>query len=234
MSAEVNSSNTSNHSFIIQICKATKERKPQPPGPWWTSPLRPKTVKQFKDSFQQNVTLREKMNLSEETENHIYASLDAIVAAGIDTTATMIDWAVLFIALYPDIQCKIQKEIDNKIGDRKPTYSDRFILPYTFSAMQEVLRMTTIVPLGLPHFTTKDVALNGFFIPKGTVVFPNLYAVSPGRRRCLGEFLAKAAIFVVFTTLLQKIAGLRYSLYGELGTTHKPHDYQVKIQHRNV
>lgn len=218
--------------------------------------------------------LKKNKNLSDQMENYIYASLDAIIGAGLDTTATMIEWAVLYMALYPAIQCKIQKEIANKIGDRKPTFSDRFILPYTFATMQEVLRIATLVPLGLPHFTTKDVALNGFLIPRETLVFPNLYAVSrdvkifenpeefqperfimengeideekveynlpfgAGRRRCLGEFLAKAAIFVVFTTLLQqckfeKIPGFKYVLDGELGITHKPLDFKVKILHRN-
>lgn len=219
--------------------------------------------------------LKQNRCVLDETENQLYASLDAIVGAGLDTTATMIEWTVLFMALFPDIQCKIQKEIGTKIGDRKPTYPDRLKLPYTFATMQEVMRIASLIPMGLPHYTTEDVTLRGYFIPQGTVVFSNLYAVSrdakifenpeefhperflmengdideekvefnlpfgAGRRRCLGEFLAKAAVFVVFTTLLQqckieKIPGFKYNLEGELGLTRKPCDFRVNIQHRSV
>lgn len=38
--------------------------------------------------------------------------------------------------------------------------------------------MTILVPLGAPHFCTDDVVLGGYDIPKGTILFVNLYSVS--------------------------------------------------------
>jgi len=41
----------------------------------------------------------------------------------------------------------------------------------------EVLRYSSIVPMGVGHMTMEDVQFHGFLIPKGTTVMPNLYAV---------------------------------------------------------
>jgi cytochrome P450 len=40
----------------------------------------------------------------------------------------------------------------------------------------EVYRFSALAPLGLPHCTMEDTTLHGFFIPKGTTIFANLYA----------------------------------------------------------
>ncbi len=49
-------------------------------------------------------------------------------------------------------------------------------LPFTESVIQEILRVSCIAPLGLPHFAQKDVSLlNGKIrIPAGTTVMPHL------------------------------------------------------------
>lgn len=50
---------------------------------------------------------------------------DLFVAGG-ETTATTLRWAVLLLAYYPDVQRKMQNEIDAVVGkDRRPTITDR-------------------------------------------------------------------------------------------------------------
>ena len=75
---------------------------------------------------------------------------------------------------------KIQSELDQVIGrDRLPNLADRFNLPFTEAFIHELLRYCCIAPLGLPHMAGGDVETNDgkYIIPKGTVVFPNLYHV---------------------------------------------------------
>ena len=64
------------------------------------------------------------------------------------------------MAEYPDIQRKVAMEIEKVIGhERLVTLEDRGQLPYTEATMMEVLRFSSIVPLGVPHSTTCDVML---------------------------------------------------------------------------
>ncbi|KAI0470582.1 cytochrome P450 [Xylariaceae sp. FL0804] len=69
-----------------------------------------------------------------------------------------------------------QKEIDKVIGsERLPGFEDREHLPYLEAVLLEAFRWFTIVPMGLAHLTTADDVYNGYFIPKGSVVLPNIW-----------------------------------------------------------
>ncbi|CAE6422464.1 unnamed protein product [Rhizoctonia solani] len=98
----------------------------------------------------------------------------AILAAGVDTTASAVTTFFALMALHPEVQVKAQTEIARVIGsDRLPTYADRDSLPYIEAVYKEVLRWNPIAPIGLPHLSsaTCDDEFRGMRIPKGSVVF---------------------------------------------------------------
>ncbi|NXI38475.1 CP1A4 protein, partial [Galbula dea] len=102
-----------------------------------------------------------------------------LFGAGFDTVTTAISWSLMYAALYPDIQKKIQEELDQTIGwERKPRLSDRGMLPYTEAFILEVFRLSSFLPFTIPHSTTKATVLNGYYIPKGTCVFVNQWQVN--------------------------------------------------------
>ncbi|XP_056653445.1 cytochrome P450 2D14 [Monodelphis domestica] len=110
------------------------------------------------------------------------ANLRMVVAdlftAGMVTTATTLRWALLLLLLHPDVQRKVQEEVDVVIGrSRRPTMKDQAHMPFTNAVIHEVQRFGDIVPLGIPHMTTRDTEIQGFFIPKGTVLITNLSSV---------------------------------------------------------
>uniref|UniRef100_A0A3P8UFE9 Uncharacterized protein n=1 Tax=Amphiprion percula TaxID=161767 RepID=A0A3P8UFE9_AMPPE len=107
-------------------------------------------------------------------ENLIMCVVD-LFAAGSETTSTTLRWAFLYMVKYPEIQEKVQAEIDGVIGQsRHPSMEDRANLPYTDAVLHEIQRMGNIAPLSLPHSTNRDVQLGGYTIPKGTTIIPNL------------------------------------------------------------
>ena len=170
-------------------------------------------------------------------ENLVACALD-LLFAGTETTSTTIRWALLFMAVYPEIQAHVQAEIDAVIGQaRQPALEDRNNMPYTNAVIHEVQRKGNIIPFNVPRQAVKDTVLAGFRVPKGTILIPNLSSVmydkkewetphsfnpghflkdgqfwkreafmpfSIGKRACLGELLARAELFLFFTSLLQK------------------------------
>ncbi|XP_047680243.1 vitamin D 25-hydroxylase isoform X3 [Panthera pardus] len=110
-------------------------------------------------------------------ENLIF-SVGELIIAGTETTTNVLRWAILFMALYPNIQGQVQKEIDLIMGPTgKPSWDDKCKMPYTEAVLHEVLRFCNIVPLGIFHATSEDAVVRGYSIPKGTTVITNLYSV---------------------------------------------------------
>ncbi|XP_028260638.1 cytochrome P450 2J6-like [Parambassis ranga] len=110
-------------------------------------------------------------------ENLVLCVLD-LFAAGTETTSTTLRWAFLYMAKYPEIQEKVQAEIDSVIGQsRQPSMEDRSNLPFTDAVIHELQRIGNIVPLSLPHATNRDVQLGGYTVPKGVMIIPNLTSV---------------------------------------------------------
>ncbi|XP_064644177.1 cytochrome P450 2J4-like [Lineus longissimus] len=72
------------------------------------------------------------------------------------------------IAHHPDVQQKIQAELDRVLGDRVASYSDRLDLPYLEASILEVLRISSPVPISLPQETLLDTEIFGYKIPVGT------------------------------------------------------------------
>ncbi|XP_018426076.1 PREDICTED: cytochrome P450 2K1-like [Nanorana parkeri] len=100
-----------------------------------------------------------------------------LFAAGMDTTSSTLQWSLLLMMKYPEIQKNIQNEIEKVIGLGEPQVMHRKLMPYTDAVIHEIQRFGNVVPTNLPHATTKDVTFKGFFIPKGTHVIPLLYSV---------------------------------------------------------
>ncbi|XP_071450811.1 cytochrome P450 18a1 [Hetaerina americana] len=101
-----------------------------------------------------------------------------LFSAGMETIKTTLQWAVVFMLHHPEAQRAIQEEMDGVVGrKRMPTLEDLPYLPYLEATLLEVLRRSSIVPLGTTHAATKDVCLNGYYIPKDTQVVPLLHAV---------------------------------------------------------
>uniref|UniRef100_A0A7M4FRC6 Cytochrome P450 2K4-like n=1 Tax=Crocodylus porosus TaxID=8502 RepID=A0A7M4FRC6_CROPO len=89
-----------------------------------------------------------------------------LFSAGMDTTSTTLCWGILLMTKYPKIQQKVQEEIEKVLGSNPPRMEYRSKMPYTDAVIHEIQRFANILPMNLPHATTMDVTLKGYFIPK--------------------------------------------------------------------
>ena len=75
----------------------------------------------------------------------------------------------------PTAMRKVQEELDRVVGrNRFPTFEDQASLPYLDAFIKELNRWQPIAPLAVPHAVTADDVYEGYFIPKGTTVVPNI------------------------------------------------------------
>ncbi|EFJ17875.1 hypothetical protein SELMODRAFT_114008 [Selaginella moellendorffii] len=105
--------------------------------------------------------------------------LDA-VSAGLDTTATAIEWALAELLLHPQILAKAQKELDDVIPASSAMVSEADIpkLKYLGAIVKETLRKHPPAPLMVPRESTTDCKVTGYTIPAKTQVLINLYAIA--------------------------------------------------------
>lgn len=116
--------------------------------------------------------------------------------------------------------------------DRIPAMEDEKDLPYLSAVVEEVLRWRPIAIGGVPHSNLQDDVYMGYRIPKGSVVIPNVWSINMdekvykdahlflperwvdndslpahagfgfGRRLCMGEHIARNAMFLMVSRLL--------------------------------
>ncbi|GJJ12682.1 hypothetical protein Clacol_006926 [Clathrus columnatus] len=102
-----------------------------------------------------------------------------LYAAGSETTSKQMLWFLLSMAIYPDIQAKAQKQIDDIIGrERLPNLDDFERLPYVRALIKELLRWRGVGPFGIPHALSEDDYYEGYLIPKGTDCIVNVWALN--------------------------------------------------------
>ena len=124
-----------------------------------------------------------KTKSAESTNSHLHKDnvagmLYFLFMAGADPVTAWIHWALVYLAAYPDVQKKVREELDSVVGrDRFPKQSDQSSLPYLKAFMHELNRAITLVPLGHMHAASADVQLQGYTIPKGSVIVSNLWGI---------------------------------------------------------
>ncbi|NXD27928.1 CP2J6 protein, partial [Spelaeornis formosus] len=156
-------------------------------------------------------------------EANLMQTVSDLLIAGTETTATTLLWALLYMVVYPDIQEKVQKELDAVVGcSHVFCYEDRKKLPYTNAVIHEIQRYSNILLIALPRLSVKDTEVLGYHIPKNTVILANIDSVlaDPGkwetpRQFNPGHFLDKDGNFVNREAFLPFAIGHRVCM-GEL------------------
>ncbi|CAJ0951578.1 unnamed protein product [Ranitomeya imitator] len=155
------------------------------------------------------------------TNDNLTMLVTDLFSAGMETTSTTLRWGLLLMMKYPEIQKKVQSEIEKVIGFAEPQVTHRKGMPYTDAVIHEIQRFGNIVPVNLPHATTQDVNFRGYHLPKGTHVIPLLTSVLYDKDHFVkanefypGHFLDSSGNFVRKEAFMPFSAGKR-SCAGE-------------------
>lgn len=82
-----------------------------------------------------------------------------LFTAGMETIKTTLEWTVVYMLRNPRVAKAVQEELDQVVGrNRLATLRDREFLPYTEATILEVLRISSVVPLGSTHAVTRSVS----------------------------------------------------------------------------
>ncbi|KFQ29509.1 Cytochrome P450 2J6, partial [Merops nubicus] len=186
-------------------------------------------------------------------EDNMVQSVFDLFLSGSETTATSLRWALLYMVAYPDVQEKVQKELDSVLN--------------TNAVIHEILHFVSVVLITIPRQAVKDTTVLGYRVPKGTIIMANIdstlfdpeywetphqfnpghfldkdgnfvtreaaLAFSAGHRVCLGEVLAKMELFIIFCSLLRTFKFTQPEGVKEVntdiifGATMKPHPYKI-------
>ncbi|CAH1786746.1 unnamed protein product [Owenia fusiformis] len=107
--------------------------------------------------------------------NNVKYLMFELYGAGITTTHKSIYAFVHMMVTHPDLQKRIQAQIDDVIGSqRTPTTADKHKLPLLEATIHETLRYISHLPFALPHETKKETSLGGYALPNKTQVWPLL------------------------------------------------------------
>ncbi|XP_036028239.1 cytochrome P450 3A13-like [Onychomys torridus] len=114
---------------------------------------------------------------SKDTESHkslsdmeILAQAITFIFAGYETTSTALSFITYLLAIHPDVQKKLQHEIDAVLPNKAPaTYQALVEIEYLDMVVNETMRLYPVIGR-INRLSKEDAEINGVFIPNGTLV----------------------------------------------------------------
>uniref|UniRef100_A0A8D0NBA8 Cytochrome P450 3A n=1 Tax=Sus scrofa TaxID=9823 RepID=A0A8D0NBA8_PIG len=121
---------------------------------------------------------------SKETDAHKALSDQELVAqsiififAGYETTSSSLSFLAYILATHPDVQQKLQEEIDATFPSKAlPSYDALAQMEYLDMVVNEILRLYPIAAR-LERVCKKDVEIHGVSVPKGTVMMVPVFSI---------------------------------------------------------
>ncbi|XP_048588796.1 cytochrome P450 3A19 isoform X2 [Nematostella vectensis] len=112
------------------------------------------------------------------TEDEVVSQCIIFFLGGYETTSTTLALTCHNIATHPDVQLKLQQEIDSvwTDEDQMPSYDTVHKLPYLDMVISETLRMYPPGTL-LTRTCMKECTIQGIRIPKGCDIFVTSYSM---------------------------------------------------------
>ena len=160
----------------------------------------------------------------------IREEVDTFMFEGHDTTAVSLAWTLYLLGLHPEVQIRIQEELQNIFGSDKGrdiTAEDLKQMDYLECVIKESLRLFPSVPL-IGRTLTEDMKCDKYVLKKGTPVyllierlhqdpevFPQPLLFKPERFEMNNTSNINAFTYVPFSAGARSCIGKRFALNEE-------------------
>lgn len=103
-----------------------------------------------------------------------------MIFRGTDTVAVLIEWILARMIIHPQVQSKVQAELDSVVGkSRALIESDVSEMTYLPAVIKEVLRLHPPGPLlSWARLAITDTTVDGYHVPAGTTAMVNMWAIT--------------------------------------------------------
>ncbi|KAI7978982.1 Flavonoid 3'-monooxygenase [Camellia lanceoleosa] len=102
-----------------------------------------------------------------------------LFTAGTDTSSSTVEWAIAELIRHPKMLAQAKQELDSVVGpNRQVTESDLAQLTFLQAIIKETFRLHPSTPLSLPRMASDSCEINGYFIPKGSTLLVNVWAIA--------------------------------------------------------
>lgn len=109
---------------------------------------------------------------------NVKAMVVDMIFAGMDTSSTAAIWVMTYLIKNPRVMIKLQKELEMVVGDNHIVEEACLSkLDYLHMVVKESFRLHPVVPLSVPHESTEDIVIDGYFIPKKSRIMINNWAL---------------------------------------------------------
>ncbi|KAG7440388.1 cytochrome P450 monooxygenase pc-3 [Guyanagaster necrorhizus] len=127
-----------------------------------------------KKDFDEGVSLLTRLVENTDDTKLIRDELVNVLAAGRDTTASLLTFAVYKMSEHPKVTARLRSEILEKVGTRTPTYEDIRDMKYLRAFLNELLRLYPAVPINNRWSKVATTLPNKgrapYYVPNDTVV----------------------------------------------------------------
>lgn len=110
-----------------------------------------------------------------------------MIFRGTDTVAVLVEWILARMVLHPEVQSRVQQELDSVTTGNGSISSSRALLTesdmtevaYLPAVVKEVLRLHPPGPLlSWARMATRDTTVDGYHVPMGTMAMVNMWAIT--------------------------------------------------------
>ncbi|CAH9123539.1 unnamed protein product [Cuscuta epithymum] len=117
------------------------------------------------------------------THDEIKDLIFEMMIATVDNPSNAFEWALAEMLNQPQILEKATQELDNVVGRERFVHeTDLSQLNYIKACIRETFRLHPIAPFNVPHVSSENAIVGGYFIPKGSIILASRYGLGRNPR----------------------------------------------------